>query len=213
MTTIIALTGVANSGKDLTAEMMTNKMRRRDPDVKLRSLSFASPIKEAVSAILGCRIEDFDDRNFKEGSLIDSHGLDTSPRKMMQLMGDQYARQMIDKDIWIKIAQQRLETAKAQGVDYMFITDLRYNNEQDWVLDNGGVVVCIERNDAVPVAYHESEAGLAKPPCYVIYNNGSIEDLRMEVAEMTTILQPLELRRNSIDDCTPAEWDLMRKYM
>ena len=207
MTTIIALTGPAGCGKDLVSEIMTTQMLRRDPDVKLRSLSFASPIKEAVAAILGCRVEDFEDRSFKEGSLLDSHDLDTSPRIMMQLMGDQYARQMIDDQIWIKIAEKRLNDAEDQGVDFMFITDLRYENEQKWILENGGVVIYIDRQDVAPVAAHASEAGLTNPPCFVIDNNGSIDDLRKEVLEMATIVQPLQPVRVSIDSCSPAEWD------
>lgn len=211
MTTIIALTGPAGCGKDLVSEIMTTQMLRRDPNVKLRSLSFASPIKEAVAAILGCRVEDFEDRSFKEGSLLDSHNLDTSPRIMMQLMGDQYARQMIDDQIWIKIAEQRLDAAEDQGVDYMFITDCRYENEQEWILDNGGVVIYVDRQAVDPVAAHASEAGLSNPPCFIIDNNGSIDDLRREVLEMATIVQPLEPVRVSIDDCSPSEWDAMRR--
>jgi hypothetical protein len=211
MTTIIALTGPAGCGKNLVGEIMTTQMLRRDPNVKLRSLSFASPIKEAVAAILGCRVEAFEDRSFKEGSLLDSHNLDTSPRIMMQLMGDQYARQMIDDQIWIKIAEQRLDTAEDQGVDYMFITDCRYSNEQEWILDNGGVVIYIDRQDAAPVAAHASEAGLSNPPCFIIDNNGSIESLRTEVLELATIVQPLEPVRLSIDDCSPSEWDAVRR--
>ena len=211
MTTIIALTGPAGCGKDLVSEIMTTQMIRRDPNVKLRSLSFASPIKEAVAAILGCRVEDFENRSFKEGSLLDSHNLDCSPRIMMQLMGDQYARQMIDDQIWIKIAEQRLDVAEDQGVDYLFITDCRYSNEQEWILDNGGVVIYIDRQDAAPVAAHASESGLSNPPCFIIDNNGSIDDLRREVLEMATIVQPLEPVRLSIDDCSPSEWDALRR--
>ena len=211
MTTIIALTGPAGCGKDLVGEIMTTQMLRRDPNVKLRSLSFASPIKEAVAAILGCRVEDFEDRSFKEGSLLDSHNISKSPRQLMQLCGDEFGRQLVDDQIWIKIAEQRLDVAEDQGVDYMFITDCRYENEQEWILDNGGVVVYIDRQDAAPVAAHASEAGLSNPPCFIIDNNGSIESLRTEVLELANILQPLEPVRLSIDDCTPSEWDALRR--
>lgn len=211
MTTIIALTGPAGCGKDLVSEIMTTQMLRRDPEVKLRSLSFASPIKEAVSAILGCRVECFEDREFKEGSLLDSHDLDTSPRRLMQLLGDEFGRQLIDDQIWIKIAEQRLNTAEDQGVDFMFITDLRYENEHKWILENGGVVLYIDRQDAPPVTTHASESGLSNSPCFVIDNNGSIDHLRNEAREMVTILQPLQPQRVSIDQCTPAEWDRARR--
>jgi hypothetical protein len=207
MTRIIALTGPAGAGKDLCTEIMTSQMLCRDPDVRIRSLSFAAPIKEAVAAILGCTPECFDDREFKEGSLKESHDLDTSPRKMMQLLGDDFARQMIDQAIWLKAAKARYENAQISGADFMFITDLRYENEHKWVLESGGVVIYIDRMDAAPVASHVSEAGLSRPPCFVIDNNGPIDTLRLECLEMVRLLQPQKPQRLSIDDCSPAEWN------
>lgn len=214
MTKIIALTGPAGCGKDIVTEIMMAQMIRRDPTVKLRTLSFAAPIKEAVAAILGCEVSDFDNRAFKEGSLMISHGLDTSPRIMMQLMGDQYARQMIDEDIWLKVAQQRFDFAQDQKDDFLFITDCRYENEADWIMENAGTILYIDRPDAAPVASHASESGLSRPPCYVIDNSRSIDDLRVEVSTMTAMLQRLPTQRTSIDDCSPAEWDrVARRYM
>lgn len=207
MTKIIAFTGPACAGKDLTAEIMATQMLKRDPNVRIRTLSFAAPIKQAVAAILGCSEYDFDDRQFKEGSLKDSHGLDTSPRKMMQLLGDDYARQMIDKDIWLKIADNRYTQCVNYGAHYLFITDCRYDNEAEWVLENDGSVLYIDRPDVAPVATHVSEAGLSRPPCYVVNNSGSIDDLRRETMEMTCLLQRPPVERISIDQCSPAEWD------
>ena len=210
MTKIIAFTGPACAGKDLTAEIMATQMLKRDPNVRIRTLSFAAPIKEAVAAILGCQVHDFEDRTFKEGSLLDSHRLDTSPRQMMQKLGDDYARQMIDADIWLKIAHTRYETCVRDGADFLFITDCRYDNEAEWVLENEGHILYIDRPDVAPVSAHVSEAGLSRPPCFVVDNRGSIDDLRLATMEMTCLLQRVSMERVSIDSCSPAEWDRLR---
>jgi len=207
MTKIIAFTGSAGSGKDLTAEIMTKQMITRDPNVRIRTLSFAAPIKLAVACLLDCDVADFDNREFKEGSLLDSYGLKTSPRQLMQLLGDDYARQMIDDQIWIKLAQRRFNSAVEQKADFLFITDLRYENEADWVIENAGTILYIDRPDAAPIASHASEAGLSRPPCYVIDNSLSIGHLRMEVSQMTAMLQRLPTQSMGLDDVSPEEWD------
>ena len=211
MTQIIAFTGPAGCGKDLVTEIMTSQMIRRDPSVSIRSLSFAAPIKLAVACILNCDVDDFNDRKFKEGSLLGSHGLATSPRQMMQLLGDEYGRQLIDDQIWIKTAQNNYDDACDKGADFVFITDLRYTNEHEWVLENGGVVIYIDRQDVAPVATHASESGLSNAPCFCIDNNSCIDDLRNEVLEMTCILQRPPVQRVSIDECSPSEWDLVAR--
>ena len=208
MTTIIAFTGSAGSGKDVTAKLMQNQMTHRDDNVKLSSMSFAAPIKLAVACILNCDVDDFNDRKFKEGSLLGSHGLATSPRQMMQLLGDQYGRQLIDDQIWIKTAQNNYDDACFKGDDFVFITDLRYDNEYRWILENGGIVIHVDRESITPVATHASENGLSNAPCFSIDNNGSLADLALETLELTRLIQhTVSTHRTSIDDCSPSEWD------
>ena len=208
MTTIIAFTGKAGSGKDTAAKIMQEQMLQRDPTVKTAFMSFASPIKKAVAAILGCDVGCFDERKFKEGSLLDSHGLDTSPRQMMQLLGDEYGRQMIDQEIWIMIAHHTYCAACEDGADFVFITDLRYANEQSWVLENGGIVIHLDRQSVTPVATHASENGLTDLPCFSIDNNGSLLNLALETMAITHRIQDnASTHRTSIDDCSPREWD------
>lgn len=185
---------------------MISQMEHRDPDVIIRTLSFADPIKAAVATILDCDVSDFDQREFKESNLTSSHDLEVSPRQMMQLLGDEWGRQMIDINIWIKLALYTLNGYKEDGVDFIFITDLRYDNEQQFVLNNGGTVIGIDRAAAAPISAHASESGLSTAPCYSISNNGSLDDLCNQILQLVTILQPIDGHR-SLNDVTPAEWD------
>ena len=208
MTTIIAFTGKAGSGKDTAADFMQEGLRIKDQHVEIYSMSFASPIKKAVAAILGCDVDGFNDRTLKEGSLIESHGLDTSPRKMMQLLGDEYGRQMIDQEIWIKTAHNTFMDACDDGADFVLITDLRYDNEQKWVLENGGIVIHIDRESINHVPTHASEIGLSKAPCFSIDNNGDRYELGSAMLRLTHRIQDnASTHRTSIDDCSPSEWD------
>lgn len=206
MTQLIALTGPAGSGKDITAAKMMQQIIHRNPRVIIRTLSFADPIKAAVSMILDCDVSDFEQRDFKETNLIDSHDLMASPRQMMQLLGDEWGRQLIDPEIWIKLATHKLNQFKMFNVDFVFITDLRYDNEHKFVLNNGGKVIGINRSAAAPISEHASEGGLSAPTCYTIDNNGSLDHLCNEALEVVKILQPDTVCR-SLNDATAAEWD------
>ena len=210
MTKVIAMTAPAAAGKDLVADLMMSQMILRVPSVSMRTLSFAAPIKEAVASILGCKASDFTDRKIKEVSLLESHGIDASPRVLMQTLGSNWARDMIDEEFWIRIAQSRLETMKAQGVDYVFITDLRFDNEAEFVKANGGTILHIHRPDVAPVASHASENGINVEPCFTIDNSSTIDDLRLRIAEMVPLLQTVPMQRVSIDDCSPQEWNSLR---
>ena len=65
MTHIIALTGPAGSGKDITAAKMMSQIEFRNPEADIRILSFADPIKAAVAIILDCDVSDFEHRPLK----------------------------------------------------------------------------------------------------------------------------------------------------
>ena len=194
MTHIIALTGPAGSGKDITAAKMMSQIEFRNPEADIRILSFADPIKAAVAIILDCDVSDFEHRPFKETNLHNSHDLLASPRQ-----------------IWIKLALCKLNDFKEADVDFVFITDLRYDNEHQFVLRNGGTVIGINREAAAPVSEHASEAGLSAAPCYTIHNNGSLDDLCNRALEIVKILQPLNISNRSLNDVTPEEWDRVRR--
>lgn len=213
MAHIIALTGPAGSGKDLTASKMISQLEWRHPKAVIKTLSFAAPIKAAVAAILGCSVSYLEHRDFKETSLAESHDLEMSPRQLMQILGTEWGRQLIDPQIWIKTAQHRFESFEQAAVpaDYVFITDLRFDNEHEWVKSHGGTVILIDRPSAAPVAGHASEAGLALPPTYTINNHGSLDALCRACLDVVERIDTMGAPHNRrLSDTSPAEWDRLR---
>lgn len=56
--------------------------------------------------------------------------------------------------------------------------DVRFENEAQWIRDNGGVVVHIQRPGAATVSAHASEAGVAIAEGDVlVVNDGSLDEL------------------------------------
>lgn len=69
-------------------------------------------------------------------------------RKMLQTEGTQNARGN-DPDIWVKYLDTWIEIYKNRNIDVFVISDLRFQNEFNWVRSCGGLVINIrspERN-------------------------------------------------------------------
>jgi len=161
-TRIIAITGYARSGKDTVTEMLIKIFAERGENWE--RLSLAAPLKEMLKVGLG-----LDDKDERAEELYGCNY-----RKLAQTLGTEWGRDLICEDIWIRIAAQR-----AQGKN-VIISDLRMENEADWVRKAGGIVVHLERKDLERIAEssHKTEAGIAVHHCdYKILNNWSIRQL------------------------------------
>ena len=128
-------------------------------------MSFADPLRAMVSQIV--------DKKYLSSDMIDGvRAKDveipwlgfpekTTGRKLLQLCGTDFGRNMIDPEIWVKVARKRLEEF---GQDkHIFIDDLRFNNEADMVRSMGGLVVEVKRATAYNFGEdsHVSEKGVS----------------------------------------------------
>lgn len=98
-----------------------------------------------------------------------------SPRKAYQLFGTDLGRDMLAQDIWLDKAT---EFADKHGK--VLITDVRFENEAQWISKMNGSIIRIERQgvDGSAVRAHASEAGISEDyVTMVLPNNGTIEEL------------------------------------
>lgn len=154
---IIGLTGyggvTAGVGKDTAAKYLTDYYVR-----DFRSVAFADPIRAAMKAVFG-----WDDSYFnhpKKNEVDERFGI--SPRKAMQTLGTEWGRNLINTDLWLILAQQRIEPLIGAGFNVL-ITDVRFNNEADMIRKLGGTVWHINRKvegGAGTEAGHSSENGV-----------------------------------------------------
>jgi len=167
-TRLIGITGKAGVGKDTFANYL-------NACVNFERYSFAGPLKDACCLLFGWTRQQIDhDRVFKEA--IDPRW-GFSPRRAMQLMGTEYGREMLRDDIWVHMAQVRLNETAAPG---LMITDVRFQNEADWIRLNKGVLIHVTRPESTEVPTHASEAGVDLKDGDLIVNNvGSLDHLAM----------------------------------
>jgi len=140
---IIGICGLIGSGKDTAADYLVQEFGfRRD--------SFASALKDAVSAIFGW------DRELLEGSTKQSREWreqvdqwwatrlnmpNLTPRWVLQYWGTEVCRHGFHEGIWIASTEYRLHSSK----DKIVISDCRFPNEIQSIRQSGGKVVWIQR--------------------------------------------------------------------
>lgn len=184
---IVGLNGKIGSGKDTLADFLVK-------DRGFVKTSFADPLRAFASAVYDIPMEMFLDRNLKEKPLSDAKwdGLEMhpvsgnrmTPRNVLQLIGTECIRATVP-DFWVKRAAVYIAQAHQYTQSNCFVMpDVRFQNEAKGILEWGGSIYEIRRPDHShkddASQKHASEAGLGLISRHLIYNAGSLEDLRRE---------------------------------
>lgn len=166
MKRILALTGPKGSGKTTFAHLL------RKHNTVLRGatiLSFASPIKKMLMAVLTPQAFLPDS---KENPAYGICG--KSPRYLMQTLGTEWGRNQIGENIWAEALLQQIAISKKT---YFIIDDLRFNNEAEMILDQGGKIIKIERPGFNYTLEHKSETPIDPNLIHAVVHNSTKESL------------------------------------
>lgn len=174
---IIGLTGKKFHGKDTVAKII-----HKYASNKIVCLSFAKPIKQALSFIHVIPMNYFDDPELKEKPLEDWEGI--TPRQLAQWLGTDVYRDQFSRDIWLKNMELRIAKYSKDPDCLIIITDCRFDNEAEFIKKLGGMIWMVDASMRVPDSddIHSSENGVH--PSWVdqfLDNNGSYEDLDLQI--------------------------------
>lgn len=186
---LIGICGHAGVGKDTLALALTEEF------TDTYSEAFASALKEACAHLYGIDIEHFHSRELKENK----HPFwNQSPREMAQYVGTELVRECLGLNHWIRRMHGKLSglsrNTQTDGDycegDTVIFTDVRFQNEYDYVMANGGIVFHISRpgyEGKVGIVDHPSEDIKSinfhkKERTYCLINDSSIADLTEKAA-------------------------------
>ena len=163
---LIALSGKKGSGKSTCGKYLVEQYG-------FKELSFAWPLKEIIRLCFGFTENQI---NGSEKEAVDSEW-GFSYRWVATMLGETLFRQifgaiLVEKgvleseqvnDFWILCLQKKFKALKEEGPPGVVITDLRYKNEWEWVKEQMGLVVRVERPGLISTSLHISEIDLDDP--------------------------------------------------
>jgi hypothetical protein len=173
---IIGLNGVARSGKDTVGEYLVENH-------DFTRVALADPVRDALYDLnppVTVRIDDdifsrpgltrrlaiFSEqgqvKTISLQRLVDIFGWERAKsvkcvRELLQKLGTQVGREYFGEDCWIEIARAKIEAAYP---DPVVITDVRFENEAEFIQELGGEVWCIKREGVGAINGHVSEQAL-----------------------------------------------------
>lgn len=170
---LIGIAGRARSGKDTVANFIIAAIGGY-------RYSFADPIR-AMLAPLGVDMNDPYWQARKEDVIP---ALGVSPRRMMQTLGTEWGRNLINPDLWLVMAHQCL----LRNGPGMVIPDVRFENEAAWIRKHGGRIIHVIRPEAKAVEAHASEDGIEMLDTDAqLFNSGTLEELQLTVRELLRV--------------------------
>ncbi len=154
-------------------------------------MAFATQLKEGIKAIYGLN----DDQLYGDKKETVDKFWNVSARTIMQWLGTDIFRKK-DKNFWVKtlerkyinfIVSQQQDTNKTKTNQInVVVTDVRFQNEVDFIHKYGGKVIKIYRESINDISTHIAEKGIDDIEDYdfLIDNNGTIEDLHNNVQKI-----------------------------
>lgn len=191
---IIGISGKIGSGKDTVGRLIQEEI---NPDFKIKK--FAYKIKQIVSLITGIPTDDLEKQGVKSSKLgpewdwiygpnvtrdvvppeMRDRARQYTVRELLQRIGTEAMRDQIHTNVWVNALFADYNPLE----DHWVITDVRFPNEVDAILQRGGRLIRIER-PGVQLIDHPSETALDYYGFkHVIQNDGSIDKLREMVKQ------------------------------
>lgn len=207
---LVGISGKAGSGKDTVANYLCSNYEN------CFGYPFARPLKLAAAIQFGIPIEHFHQRDLKE---IVNPYWGVSPRKIAQFMGTESVREGYKELLGEELATQfwiRRLCGYINGTleyyndsyelagdidpgDTVIVTDVRFQNEYDWIMENNGIMIHLIRPGAdgnVGIANHQSEQGYLfdsenyERRNHEVINDGTFEELYAKIDAIMKTTEP-----------------------
>lgn len=207
---LFGVTGLARSGKDTFAKMLAEELKKQIGH-HFVLMAYAHELKLRVQKDFGLsyeqlwgnkkEVEDLRYRRlpkYRGGIRSDGgalSGLYWTPREIMQNYGQFY--RTIDYDFWVR---HLFGVIKQNGHKNVIITDVRYPNEAQPIVDNGGYIIKITRGNKAEIhnQYHSSEISMDKYDKidFVVGNNDTLDELKLNAVGV--VKQVVDAENNRI---------------
>lgn len=182
---VIGITGKARAGKDTLASYLSRALLKEG--YFCFTMGMAAPLKAMLAPLLEVFSDSRDPierygaasemlTGADKDKVIECLGI--SPRRLLQTLGTDWGRNMVDDHIWVLAADRRILHAGENGADIILIPDIRFDNEASLCDVLFEVVRDTEGALEEDAAAHESEEGVVEENITdVIVNASTLEAL------------------------------------
>ena len=186
---LIGISGKMGVGKDTLGNILCDL----EPAYEVKR--FADKLKMIASLLSGISVERFESQDFKQFNMPSVWNRHKSPttaygdqrikmtvREFLQKLGTEAMRDNLHEDVWVNalFADYKERYFGSKSMPNWVITDVRFPNEANAIINRGGIMVRINRDNTPGISKdHSSETALDNWTgfSYEIDNNGTIEDL------------------------------------
>jgi hypothetical protein len=186
---VVCVTGYKQDGKTTTATLLKEHLEELGV-VDIEFMNFADAIKSVAKKVFGItseQLEELKQREFNNPLMLtDPHGSvitnkKVTMRNVLQDIGSQVALDLGDQNIWAKALYKHIKVSEAKLI---FVSDLRFPNEVEYLEDKLGKNLLILRVDRGKGSLkgtdtHPSETSIDSIPYQLkIDNKGDLEGLK-----------------------------------
>lgn len=144
---VVGIAGSARCGKDTFAILTQEVLIKSKSEQKVAKAGFADNVKQDCHKLL------------VEKAGISAYTEVTEEKELIRPLLVAYGTHLmrkINEKVWIRRMEPRLDLTKTIKAS-LFITDVRYQNEIDWIKENGGKVIYIEQEGLQPANSEEKK--------------------------------------------------------
>lgn len=166
---LVGVAGPARAGKGEAANALVYS------NYGFLEYSFAAPMRQFVINLLGLKsLAELDQIKDKPHPLLKGK----TPRYALQTLGTEWGRNTVSDSLWVDVCLDR-----AMRTQHAVISDVRFNNEAQAIVDNGGFIIHVTRpGTQIAESTHASEAGIdQKYISYNVVNDGTVADYHRKI--------------------------------
>lgn len=197
----IGIAGPSGSGKTTLAAMIGS-------DIRSDTVMISQPIKEILALLTPYSVQQMSHGEWREAP-IPGHPTQLSIREAMQKTGD-FFKSLLGEDVFINAALRQADTKRSTSRCVLF-TDVRTELEQQRIIDDGGIVIILRRDnlgDDQVVSKHATETSymnlvrqkpdLLNEKIFIVDNNGTYFELQDKVYSIIQLLNRRQISPNEI---------------
>ena len=172
---LIGITGYRRSGKGVAADHLVQHFGFTRFEWSMRLKLGLKEMGVPTAYLFGNRKEEI------------VPGFGKTARHLMQTLGTEWGRDLIDQDLWVNLSCQFDIDPTLRTGNPVVMEGTRFPNEVQAIKDRGGIIIQINRPGTAPDG-HRSEILPAFD--YQIENDGTTEELRQKVGDLISSLMP-----------------------